>query len=505
MLATFRMVPSAFLRPLSVAAGKRLLNSGRPFHAFQRFNRQRPQVRRQTTAGTPVPTAASLQPNALPIPSHSPTSIYVHLPFCAQRCAYCAFTVFVSGPPDLSEARRSSDGTTVANPTHVKYIDLLCREISSFFNLHHGRHASGGVKIKSVYFGGGTPSLIEPTLLRDVFNTLKQHVDFADDIEVTLEMDPATFNMRSAVEFANLGVTRASIGAQSFNDDILRLCNRLHTSKDIPEAVKNIRHAGIHSISMDLISGLPHDTLDGWKRSIERTLQLNAQHISIYDLTLEEGTKFFNKYEEGISPLPNENLSVDMLSYAINYLETQTDFERYEISNFAIPNHYSRHNLTYWKNLPFYAFGVGATSLVDNTRFIRPKSMKQYSQYVTDLEYAVNMKDNIDLTDDNYVHTILYKDSPVLTDVERFEDFVINSMRIMRDGIDFKLARQLFDEDMVLKLENAVEKCKHLVDDELISVLTQVDGKLERICLTNKGSFIENSIVSDLLLHSIWK
>lgn len=434
-----------------------------------------------------------------------PTSAYIHLPFCAQRCAYCAFTVLVSGRASLPKSANEAIGDVL--PAHESYVDFLCREISSFFIIHERRHGNEQLSaLKTVYLGGGTPSLLHPTLLERVLSTLQHHVRIASDVELTCEMDPATFNNASARAFAALGVNRASIGAQSFDDGLLAACGRVHRSADVYTAVDTVRTAGIRNVSIDLISGLPQMTLETWDRSLRETLSLSPSHISIYDLTLEPKTRFFAQKQKGDLSLPSEDVAVEMLTHAADKLKAH-GYERYEVSNFAQTNTSmttrSRHNLAYWNGRPFYAFGIGATSLVDETRFARPTQLSMYRNFVESLE---RIAWNDEIAQNGDVAHVIYPNATKRSKLERFEDFVINAMRILDQGVVFAQVVEKFGDVYLQRLKSALAgPCKHLIAEGLVQADTNAEGAVVQVRLTERGALIENTVVSDLLLETVWR
>lgn len=371
--------------------------------------------------------------------------------------------------------------------------------MDAFFAL---RRPASTTALRSLYLGGGTPSLLHPTLLARVVCALRAHVRFHDDIEITCEMDPATFTAAAAAAFAQAGVNRASIGAQSFNDGLLAACGRVHRRADIIAAVAAVRAAGISNVSLDLISALPGQTMDEWKRSLDEAVALEPQHISVYDLTLESGTRFAKQYASGVSPLPSEDVSAEMLTIAAHHLNAN-GFERYEVSNFARREQSeqvrSQHNLAYWRSDPFYAFGLGATSLVDDFRFARPRQLKSYESYVASLEKATESSDY------SRVHDILYAGVPKLAMTERYEDFVINGMRLLTEGVWLRDVRRLFGEQLESRTIRALQKCRLWVDDGSLLLKLADDGSIANFRLSQKGALVENAIVSDLLLEAVWR
>lgn len=434
-----------------------------------------------------------------------PTAAYIHLPFCAQRCAYCAFTVLVSGRKSLPKL--TSEGLSDILPAHESYVNFLCREIKSFFTLYKRQHGEKCLPgLKTVYLGGGTPSLVHPTLLKQVLDTLAQHTRIASDVELTCEMDPATFNSASANAFASLGINRASIGVQSFDDGLLAACGRVHRSDDVYAAVGMVRAAGIKNVSLDLISGLPNMTQSTWDGSLCQALALSPSHISIYDLTLEPKTRFFTQKQRGDLLLPSEDAAIDMLTHAADKLKKH-GYERYEVSNFAKKDPFmvtqSQHNLAYWHGKPFYAFGIGATSLVDETRFARPVRLSQYQDFVESLERAAS-SDEV-LNEDDMAHA-LYPNATRRSKLEGFEDFVINTMRMLNQGFFLAQVGEKFGNKYMQRIRSALEgPCKHLIAEGLIKATLDGEGAISQVCLTEEGAMIENTVVSDLLLETVWR
>ena len=414
----------------------------------------------------------------------APTSLYIHLPFCVQKCAYCAFPVVVSSSP----------------AAHKSYIDVLTREIAAFF-----AKRAAPPPLRTLYLGGGTPSLLHPSLLETLLDSLRALVPFHNDIEFTAEMDPATFDLTKAQRFASLGVNRASIGAQSFDDTLLAMCRRIHNSRQIHSALHTVRHAGIPKVSLDLISGLPTQTRASWRRSLHQALSLQPDHISTYDLTLEPGTPFHARYTEGITPLPDENDASAMMSDAAEIL-SKRGYEHYEISNFAkrstqTTTNRSQHNMAYWNNRPFYAFGLGATSLVDGFRFARPRTLRDYTRYVQDLETNVCESSN---NHPQRLHAALYPHMTPQTDREILEDFLINSFRMLVDGVSMRKLEAHFGSVVRQRLQSAILTHAYLQDEGLVDVVVSTDGRVELIRLTEKGACVENSILSCLMQDAIW-
>lgn len=451
-----------------------------------------------------------------------PTSAYVHLPFCAQRCAYCAFPVIVSGR-SAARAATAAPPLPPPPPAHVAYVDLLCREIRAV-SLRWPRAAAIAAvaphpPLATLYLGGGTPSLLHPALLRRVLRALRAAFPLAPRAELTCEMDPATFSLATAEQFRALGINRASVGAQSFDDTLLRACNRLHTVRDVHVAVQALRRAGFDNLSLDLISALPGQTLHMWTRSLEEAVALAPQHVAAYDLTLEKGTAFGDKYRGGVAPLPSEHRAAEMMTKAANVLGA-AGYEHYEVSNFAgrlpqgeahdtgpaVSPFRSRHNMAYWRNRPFYAFGLGATSVLDGFRFARPRRLKDYARYVDRLTaftesspdpqpdelYATRMAD------------VFYPHVRKMTHRERLEDYLINSFRLLVEGVRLDEVREQFGSVAYERLVRALETCTALEEEGTITV-DRAALQPTAVRLTERGALIENSVLATLMQEAIWK
>jgi oxygen-independent coproporphyrinogen-3 oxidase len=263
------------------------------------------------------------------------------------------------------------------SPTIQTYVDTLCREIQAT--------PMNTPPLETVFFGGGTPSLLAPAQVTQLLTTLAARVGIAPNAEISMEMDPGTFGRSQLQALHDLGLNRVSLGVQSFQDEVLAACGRTHRLADIEQAVTDLQAVDIPSWSLDLISGLPHQTLEQWQANVEQAIALGPNHFSIYDLTVEPDTVFERRYEPGQAPLPPEATTADMYRLAQARL-TQAGYGHYEISNYAQPGHQCRHNRVYWENRPYYGFGMAATSYTDHQRFGRPRTTHAYAQWVTAYE-----------------------------------------------------------------------------------------------------------------------
>ncbi|PSN20308.1 coproporphyrinogen III oxidase [filamentous cyanobacterium CCP5] len=297
----------------------------------------------------------------------SPRSAYVHIPFCRRRCFYCDFPISV-----LGDHLRGEVSGTVAD-----YVDWLCREIA----LTPRPKAA----MDTVFFGGGTPSLLAVSQLDKILTTLERHLGISAEAEISMEIDPGTFDWDHLQSYRQLGINRVSLGVQAFNDESLAACGRTHRVADIEQSIRWLHQIAMPTWSLDLISGLPHQTLGDWRAGLARAIAHQPPHISIYDLTVEPQTVFAQRYHPGESPLPSDQHTADMYRLAQACL-TDHGYEHYEVSNYAQPGHQCRHNRTYWENRPCYGFGMGAASYVDHQRFSRPRTRREYQQWVEHLE-----------------------------------------------------------------------------------------------------------------------
>ncbi|KAM3319256.1 heme chaperone HemW [Capsicum chacoense] len=306
---------------------------------------------------------------------HNPTSAYVHLPFCRKRCHYCDFPIVALG---LSSPHGDEDED---DPRIVNYIDYLCREIKAT-SVPSNYNKS---PMETVFFGGGTPSLVPPRLVSLVLETLDAKFGVCSDAEISIEMDPGTFDVKKLKDLMNLGVNRVSLGVQAFQEELLKSCGRAHGVREIHEAIDIVGSCGVENWSVDLISSLPHQKSHMWEESLTLTIQAKPTHVSVYDLQVEQDTKFGSLYTAGEFPLPCENQSADFYRMASEMLR-DAGYEHYEISSYCKSGYQCKHNYTYWINKPFYAFGLGSASYLNGLRFSRPRRLKDYKDYVQNLE-----------------------------------------------------------------------------------------------------------------------
>jgi len=296
-----------------------------------------------------------------------PQSAYIHIPFCRRRCYYCDFAISVVG----DKLRGENSGTI------QEYVEFLCQEIfqspAQDFRIDK--------PLETIFFGGGTPSLLSAKQLEMILLALDKRFRISSQAEISIEIDPGTFDLTQLQDYQNLGVNRLSLGVQAFQDNLLELAGRSHNQADIFHAIDLIHQANYNNWSLDLISGLPQQTLADWHLSLEAALKANPNHISSYDLIVENSTPFAKQYQPGVKPLPEDEVTAQMYRLAQEIL-TQAGYEHYEISNYARSGKQCRHNRVYWQRESYYGFGMGAASYVANQRFTRPRTRQNYYQWI---------------------------------------------------------------------------------------------------------------------------
>jgi oxygen-independent coproporphyrinogen-3 oxidase len=285
----------------------------------------------------------------------SPTtglSVYIHVPFCQRRCAYCSF---------VSYAGREAD---IPAYTRALIEEIKLRRVE-------------GAEVKTVYFGGGTPSLLPPDLLNLILKAIDEYYMLDDRAEITLEANPGTIDRKYLEAVRSLGVNRLSLGVQSLDDAELRLLGRIHTSNEAREAVKQARDAGFKNISLDFIYGVPGRSLETWRKMLTEIVTLGAQHLSLYGLTLEEDTPLHARVERGEIPAPDNDAEASEYELAEEML-SDAGYIHYEISNWAKPGFESRHNTAYWKRTPYLGLGVAAHSFLEDKRIANTPDLDVY-------------------------------------------------------------------------------------------------------------------------------
>lgn len=282
-------------------------------------------------------------------------SLYLHIPFCTHRCAYCDFNTY-AGQKQLIPA----------------YVEALCAEVEWV-----GGTAPRDLSLDTLYFGGGTPSLMTPRQFASILGAIRRSFQVAEDAEITTEANPGTVSAEDLGAFRAVGINRISLGVQSSNGEELRMLERTHSYGDVLQAVSGARRAGFDNLSLDLIYGLPEQTLETWQTTVRRTIGLGPEHISAYALTLERGTPFGRWMSRGLMASPNPDEAADMYEWLSEELES-AGYAQYEISNWSREGRACRHNLQYWRGLPYLGLGAGAHGYANGYRYSNVLRIQTY-------------------------------------------------------------------------------------------------------------------------------
>lgn len=365
--------------------------------------------------------------------------IYIHIPFCVRKCAYCDF---LSAP--------------ASGEIMDRYVEALKQEIRSAEEL------AERYRVSTVFFGGGTPSLLEGEKLAEILEMLSQVMTVEAGAEITVECNPGTLTENKLDAYRTAGVNRLSIGLQSADNRELRLLGRIHTFEEFLESYELARKKGFGNLNVDLMSALPGQTREGWLQTLEKTAELEPEHISAYSLIIEEGTPFYECYREeapGYRELPDEDTDRLMYEDTKRFLGGR-GYERYEISNYARPGYACRHNLSYWERTDYKGFGIGAASLLRDTRY----------KNSTDLAAYLN-------------GDFSYESVSALSRKDILEETMFLGLRKMEGVVLTEQMRKIYGE-LLTKLSQE-------------GVLGRKDN---RIFLTDRGIDVSNYVLSEFLL-----
>lgn len=374
-------------------------------------------------------------------------SIYIHIPFCVQKCLYCDFL----SAPSTDEIKD-------------KYVKSLIGEIE---NMEHKEDYI----IKSIFFGGGTPSAIKAELITEIMDVIHNCYQLSDDVEITIECNPGTVDNHKFSSYRQCGINRISFGLQSADNDELKSIGRIHTWEQFLESYQLALDNGFTNINVDLISALPNQTMDGYHNTLEKVLNLNPQptHISAYSLILEEGTPLFDRVEalreQGLEPIPDEDTDRAMYYMARKLLETN-GYHQYEISNYAKQGFECYHNKVYWSCDEYVGFGLGAASYINNCRYSNIRS-------ITD-----------------YIDMPAIEEKEVLTKEDCMEEFVFLGLR-QCSGINIKE----FEKRFLVSFEQIYGA---ITDKFVNGGFLVLDNDM--LYLTEKGMDVSNSIMSEYIL-----
>ena len=294
-----------------------------------------------------------------------PMQLYIHIPFCVKKCAYCDFLSFAAD-----------------EQTQKSYVRALQKELEFYGNKYSDRY------ITTIFIGGGTPSWLDESAIGSVMECVYRNFSVASDAEITIECNPGTVSDRKFAAYKEMGINRLSIGLQSANNEELKILGRIHTFEQFLRTYDRARHYGFSNVNVDLMSALPGQTVQGFLSSLKKVVRLKPEHISAYSLIIEEGTPFYEKYQRDVEIreaggqtefLPTEDEEYQTTKKTQAFLQSE-GYHWYEISNFAKPGKECRHNIGYWKRADYLGVGIGAASLIDNVRYANTSDMHAYMQ-----------------------------------------------------------------------------------------------------------------------------
>ena len=360
--------------------------------------------------------------------------IYIHIPFCKKKCDYCDFISYCDKSNLIEE-----------------YIEKLKEEIQT--ELKNKEY-----KIITIYIGGGTPSFINSKYIVEILNIIEEKYDL-QSTEITIELNPGTVTEQKLLDYKNIGINRLSIGLQETNNELLKQIGRIHTYEEFLETYNLARQIGFKNINVDLMIGLPNQSIQNIKESLNKVITLNPEHISVYSLILEEGTKLYKKYENKEIELPDEERERNMYWYVKNTLENN-GYSHYEISNFSKKGYKSKHNMNCWKQKEYIGFGLNAHSYLDGVRYSNTENLEEY----------IKVSDKI-------IH-----EKQTIEDMKK--EYMLLGLRKI-EGVSIQKFEEKFVENPIFLFRNELNK---LVEQELL----EVDGDIIR--LTNKGLDLANIV-----------
>lgn len=376
-------------------------------------------------------------------------AVYVHIPFCVQKCLYCDFASYANCEENIK----------------AQYIQALCEEIKNDIELPVNPQAT-------IYFGGGTPSTLSVEQIDIIVTALKAKGLWQQPLEATIEVNPGTVDLPKLQALKSLGFTRVSMGVQSLNDDELRTIGRIHTAQQALDAIAMAQQAGFQHINADVIYGLPGQSLDSLKETLSQLTATAINHISVYGLIVEENTPLAKLLDQGKLTLPDDDIAADMYDFVQAFLKQQ-GFTRYEVSNYyrSGSNSYSRHNDVYWHYYPYAAFGASAASFDGSVRITRPAAIRDYLNWVAaGTDNAANEKYNC----------IIER----LTKAEQLSEFLMMGLR-RSQGASLAEAHKRYSVDVLQKYQHELEP---FIQQKLVEI------KNNRLYLTEKGMAVGNQI-----------
>lgn len=382
----------------------------------------------------------------------SSVGVYVHVPFCTARCHYCDFNTFAG-----------------LNRLFGTYLDAMCAHIARLpQQMGSGNPANTtalDLRARTIFFGGGTPTLLEPEAIERILGAIRNRMLVDDDIEISIEANPGTVAERHLAQLREIGFNRISFGVQTFDSTLLGELGRIHNADQAERARHVARSAGFESVNLDFIYGLPNQTLAIWRETLERAIALRPEHLSLYSLTVESGTVFHKRHERGMLPLPDEDLVADMYDMATEEL-TRAGYQQYEISNWSLgAGHQCQHNLGYWNNLDYLGVGPGAHSWFGGKRYVETLSPAGWASQIAANAPPIPQSESLSLG-------------------ESIGETLMLGLRLI-DGIDLSDLSRRFGVDLATTLQSSIDETRDLG-------LLEVDGT--RIRLTARARLIGNEV-----------
>jgi len=385
------------------------------------------------------------------------TAVYIHFPFCVQRCQYCDFITYA--------------GMSHFIPT---YLGALKKEMRLVM--------TGAKSADTIYFGGGTPSLLTPGQVDELLHTIDELIGTNPMAEITLEANPGTVSLESLQSLRKVGVNRLSLGIQSFLDSDLRILGRIHSAKQARESITDAQQAGFDNISLDFIFGLPGQTLQAWQQNLELALSYGVQHLSLYSLIIEPGTPFERQVESGKMQLPDDDLVADMFELAMDFLPKH-GFQQYEISSWALgTENESRHNKVYWNNQDYFGLGAGAHGKVGD---FRVQNVPTIADYIQKMDPA---NENIGRFSPALEEKLFVDEKTAM------QERMMLGLRLTREGVSETEFRSRHQTEMRTVFQQEIGR---IIKNGLAEWQTQADG--EHLVLTHRGIMLGNQAFQEFV------
>ena len=397
--------------------------------------------------------------------------LYLHIPFCIRKCKYCDF---LSAPASGQERQR--------------YVESLCRNIRAY------SAPAKAYNVVSIFMGGGTPSILEPEQIEVIFRAVYETFQVDENAEITMEMNPGTVTEEKLRACKKAGINRLSIGLQSTNNHELRVLGRIHTYEDFIDTYVMVRKAGFENVNIDLMSALPGQTEESYEDTLRTVAELAPEHISAYSLIIEEGTPFYDLYGEngvGCNPggresLPDEDMERRMYRRTSEILR-EYGYQRYEISNYAMQGYECRNNLGYWERKEYLGIGIGAASLMNETRWKETDSLEEYNEF-----WSREFLFSEPWSETSGVNNA-YHDIEELSKKEQMEEYMFLGLRKIK-GISKKKFKDIFKNDIMTVYGDEIEK---LLKQDL---LCEEGPDKDILCLTEQGLDVSNYVMCEFLL-----